>query len=199
VRAAGIALAVPALVVGACEVAHFAASRSGRAGIDPQRPAALVVLGCPTTRRGRLTAMQRWRVDIAVRSFRRAPASRVVFTGAAWKQGRSESEAMAAYARRLGVPEAAILLERRSRSTWENIEQALVMVGDAEQLAICSDPVHAARGRRCVVRQRPDLAPRLVVADDHRVLEHPLLKLVSVGYEVPRMLYNRSRWLLRFR
>ena len=40
----------------------------------PARPGVLIVLGCPTSRRGRLTAMQRWRVDIASRIF--WPASR---------------------------------------------------------------------------------------------------------------------------
>ncbi len=199
----------------ACEVAHLLAARTCRVRIDPDRPVALVVLGCPSTRRGRLSAMQRWRVDVAVRSLRARPggtsgaaqdghddpvdvdaASRVVFTGAARRPGRPEAEAMAAYGRRRGLPDQVVVLEDRSRSTFENIEHALAIIGDAEQLAICSDPLHACRGRRYVCRQRPELTARLVRADDYRPFEHPLLKVASVAYELPRIAWIRRRQLV---
>ena len=144
--------------------------------------------------------MQRWRVEIAARSLPgggEAPA-RVVFTGAAWKKGRREAEAMADYARRRGVPEEAIVVESTSTSTWENIERALQVVGDLEQLAVVSDPLHASRGRRYLRRQRPDLARQLVGVDDYRLFEHPALKVSSIAYELPRSAWIRRRRLVPF-
>jgi vancomycin permeability regulator SanA len=173
----------------ASELAHFLAARSWPPELVGGPSTALIVLGCP--------AMQRWRVDIAVRSLARVPHSQVVFTGAAWKRGRQEAVAMAAYARRCGVAEDAVLVEATSTSTWENIERALGLVGDVEQLAVVSDPLHAARGRRYVVAQRPELTARLVRADDFRFFEHPWLKVASVAYELPRIAWNRRRLLTR--
>lgn len=143
--------------------------------------------------------MQRWRVAIALRTLHRLRDGRLVFTGAARTPGQSEAESMAGVAAALGVPDDLLELEDQSRSTWENITFALELIDrsgvEYEQLCVVSDPVHAMRGRRYVARQRPELAPRLVRAEDYRVGEHPLLKVLSVAYELERMLWYQRRWI----
>ena len=81
---------------------------------------------------------------------------------------------MAAYAVQLGVPATAVRTETKAMSTWQNIELSLPMVDGFDRLAIVSDPLHAACGRRFVRAQRPDLAAHLVSAGEYRLLERPL-------------------------
>jgi len=91
---------------------------------------------------------------------------------------------MAAYALRLQVPFDRVGLERTSRTTWENISFALPMVDGYDAIAIASDPMHAARARRYALEQRPDLADRLIFADNYRVLERWWLKVPTAMYEL---------------
>lgn len=84
----------------------------------------------------------------------------------------------------LGVPEAQVRLEERARSTWENVELSLLLVEPAEQIAFASDPLHAARARSYLTRQRPDLTEHVVGAADYRLLERWWLKGPCVAYEV---------------
>ena len=81
------------------------------------------------------------------------------------------------------MPESQILRETRASTTWENVSFTLPLLGSTERIAFASDPLHAARARRYLSVQRPDLASRLVAADDYRFGEHPFIKLGSAGYE----------------
>ena len=91
---------------------------------------------------------------------------------------------MAAYAQRLGVPKSAVATETRARSTWENVAFSQPLVDEYPRLAIVSDPLHAARARRYLWQQSPDLASRLVSAGEYRFLDHCWLKLLSAVYEL---------------
>jgi uncharacterized SAM-binding protein YcdF (DUF218 family) len=91
---------------------------------------------------------------------------------------------MAAYAERLGVPKDAVATETRARSTWENVALSQPLVDEYPRLAIVSDPLHAARARRYLWQQSPDLASRLVSAGEYRFLDHCWLKLFSAVYEL---------------
>ena len=192
-RAPGIAagaLAPAVLAVGA-DLLHWWASRRGLprlADRQPVGPEVVLVLGHPTWRSGALHPMQRWRTDIAVRSMR-TTTGRLVFSGAGRDGRPSEAEVMAGYARSvLRVPAERIVVETRATTTWENVACSLGVLEGAGTIRIASSPLHAARARRYLARQRPDLAPRLAPADDHRWGERYDLKLLSIGYAVGRLL-----------
>ena len=193
------ACAAGAVGVAAAELSHRRASRlppgADRLRRDQRR--AVVVLGYPSRKSGRPHAVQRWRTEIAVRSLR-VPGDGdgvLVFSGGFTRGSAvSEAETMAAYARRLRVPDDQILLETRAESTWQNIELSLPMIDSYDTIVIASDPLHAARGRRYLGRQRPDLVGRLGFADDYRFGERWWLKTTIAAYELAVAVVGRWRF-----
>jgi uncharacterized SAM-binding protein YcdF (DUF218 family) len=185
---AGWALALTAVSIAASELWHWQASRSapGMSARPGRGAQAIVVLGFGSRRHGRLHPMQKWRTDMAVRSLPRAAAGYVLIFSGGHTHGAlvSEAETMAAYARTLHVPGDQILLETKATTTWENVSLALPMAETFDTIMIVSDPLHAARARRYVAVQRPDLAGRLVFADDYRCLERWWLKAGVVVREL---------------
>jgi uncharacterized SAM-binding protein YcdF (DUF218 family) len=81
-----------------------------------------------------------------------------------------------------------IVLEDESRSTWENVENAIPLIDGFERIKIVSNPFHAEKARLYLARQRPDLAVRLVRGADYRFGEWMPLKVVFAAY---------GRWQLR--
>ncbi|MFE3853876.1 YdcF family protein [Streptomyces griseorubiginosus] len=148
---------------------------------------AVVVLGY---RNPRPTAnlVNRWRVRAGLRSVAADDArrSRVIFSGGAVGVGAGVTEAqlMADYARSVLEFDGTVLLEDRSTTTWENITNVIPLLEDVDRIKIASQPAHALKARAYLRRQRPDLAERLVRADDYRVGEwmavKPLLALYGL-------------------
>lgn len=106
---------------------------------------AIVVPGCPARPDGQASTCVARRVGAAVAAFRERLASTVVFSGAAVHNPANEAQAMAAYARTLGLPEAAILIEPNARHTAQNLSftawllrprgmRSVLIVTDAMQL-----------------------------------------------------------------
>ncbi len=171
--------------IAAAELLHWRASRSDRVHRVPlPGRTAIVVLGFPSRRDGRLHPIQRWRTEVGVRTLSSLNAGFLVLTGGGAHGEVSEAEAMAAYAISLQVALDQIGLERKSRTTWENMSFALPMVDRYDAIAIASDPMHAARARRYALKQRPDLADRLLFADNYRFLERWWLKVPTAMYEL---------------
>ncbi|KEO50851.1 YdcF family protein [Thioclava pacifica] len=71
-------------------------------------------------------------------------SERVICCGGLGRHAPSEAEAMAMILRDEGVPEAAIALEDRSTSTYENVGFAREML-TAREVVIVTDPYHAPR------------------------------------------------------
>lgn len=188
--------AVFAAVVLAAERVHSLASKRllGPACTPPPGGTdAVVVLGYPAARHGTTTALQRWRCRIAARSLDPDRDGFLVFTGGAVHGPWVEAEVMAAYARdRLGVPAELIRVEPRAESTWQNIEFTTPLVEHADRIIIASDPMHAARARRYLRIQRPDLADRLIPADDYRPLERWWLKIPTAAHELAAIARRRA-------
>lgn len=175
-----LAILVPGVVVG--ELATWRVSHNAPAAW-PSRRCAVIVLGYPTRRNGKVHPVQRWRTEIGVRTLRKVDAGWLIFTGGATR-GAEEPEAavMARYASSvLAVPGELVTIEARAMSTWDNVRYSLPLAEPADQIAIASDPFHAERARRYVAQQRPDLAGRLVGAADYRPLERSWMKVVTVG------------------
>lgn len=82
-----------------------------------------------------------------------------------------EAQLMAEYAKSLPGFDGVTVVEDRAATTWENITNVLPLLEDADRIKIVSQPAHALKARAYLWRQRPDLAGRLVRADDYRLGE----------------------------
>jgi vancomycin permeability regulator SanA len=196
------ALTVVSAVLGTVvlsEALHWRASKMFLSKEHVAGRCALIVLGFPARRDGRLHPIQKWRTEMAKRAFASLGAERIVFSGGPSRGRPSEAETMAAYAVQLGVPATSVRTETKAMSTWQNIELSLPMVDGFDRLAIVSDPLHAARGRRFVRAQRPDLAAHLVSAGEYRLLERSWLKVPTALYETYVAQYRRLRPGARYR
>ncbi|MHC5260399.1 YdcF family protein [Streptomyces sp. UC4497] len=147
---------------------------------------AVIVLGF---RNPRPTAnfINRWRVRAGLRSVsaENARDTSVIFSGGAAAGSRAtEARLMADYAKSVLAFDGTVLLEERSTTTWENITNVIPMLEDADRIKIASQPAHALKARAYLRRQRPDLAERLVRADDCRsgewLVGKPLLALYGL-------------------
>nr|WP_246462014.1 YdcF family protein [Nocardia transvalensis] len=162
----------------------------------PARPGGtetVVVLGYPANQDGSPHRLQRWRCRIAARSLDPGRDGRLVFTGGAVRREWPEAEVMARYTHDvLGVPAARIVTETEAESTWQNIEFTMSLVERADHIKIASDPMHAARARRYLLLQRPDLADRLAPAADYRFLERWWLKVPTAAHELAAIARRRA-------
>ena len=82
------------------------------------------------------------------------------------------------YARARGYA-GPIRLDRESRSTLQNIENAIPLIEGADSIAIVSNSAHALKGRILLRELRPDLADRLVRGADYRFGEQILVKPIA--------------------
>jgi hypothetical protein len=200
-------LGISAVVaVAASEWLHWSASRRYLGTSQPPpRPASpdddgssevVIVLGYPAWRTGKPHPLQRWRCQIAARSVNPRRTTQMIFTGGTRGCAPSEAVVMSGYARDvLGVPAAQIALETKARTTWQNVEFTLPFAERADTIKFASDSLHAARARRYLQIQRPELAGRLRAGADYRFGERCWLKVATAAYEVVRILW-RSRGIL---
>lgn len=146
---------------------------------------AVVVLGFPGHRAlGR--AIQRWRVEMAIRARDRTAASTVVFSGGFTRGPVSEAAEMAAIARHLGLPDELIVLEERAHTTWENVTFSAPLVAHADRVVLVSDGYHAARALRYWRLQFPDAHEHVIVDPIYRPLERAWIKLPSTVAQILR-------------
>lgn len=166
------------------EAVHLRASRRGFGPGGGRGPAprseAVVVLGFRNPG-PRANAVNRYRVRVGLRSRDpRADRSVLILCGGAVGGRVPEAELLARYARERGYA-GRILLDTESRSTWENIRNALPLLADvdADAIVIASNAVHAEKGRRYLTLQRPEFADRLRRAADDRIGEILLIKPIA--------------------
>ena len=107
-----------------------------------------------------------------------AAAEVLVLCGGAVSGPVPEADVMESYARARGYA-GPIRMDRESRSTLQNIENAIPLIEDAASVAIVSNSVHALKGRILLRRLRPDLADRLVRGADYRFGEQILVKPIA--------------------
>ncbi len=115
-----------------------------------QAASAIVVLGSRVEANGQASASLRRRATKAAALFHRGMAPFVVCSGAVGEFAPSEARAAARILREKGVPSRAILLEERSRSTWENIvnTSAICRAKGWMQIVVVSEPYHLWRAQR---------------------------------------------------
>ncbi|MFD9902672.1 YdcF family protein [Streptomyces sp. NPDC059063] len=135
--------------------------------------------------------INRWRVRAGIRSIAADDArdTRLIFSGGTTSGGTTdggatEAQLMADYAQSALAFDGTVLLEGKSTTTWENITNVIPLLEDADRIKIVSQPAHALKARAYLRRQRPDLAERLVRADDYRpgewLVVKPLLALYGL-------------------
>ena len=179
----------PALIAAAATAAGAAfllwgeavSARASRRGVPEGRAGArrtVLVLGYGN-RGTRANAVNRYRVRAGLRTLR-APEDVLLLSGGAVRGAEPEAEILARYAARRGFSGAA-LLETESRTTEENIRNVIPLLEDAVEVAIVSNALHAERARGLLRAVRPDLATRLIRADDYRFGEIPVIKAVAAA------------------
>ncbi len=101
---------------------------------------------------------------------------------------------MARYAREIRGYQGELALDTTSRSTWENIQNAVPLIEDAARIKIVSHSLHAEKARAYLHRLRPDLGARLVRGDDYRFGEWMLAKpfLAALGKRNLRRIRSQS-------
>ncbi|MEU3369244.1 YdcF family protein [Streptomyces sp. NPDC006660] len=130
--------------------------------------------------------INRWRVRAGIRSVAAdGPGpTRVIFSGGVTGTGAPEAQLMADYAKAALSYDGTVLLEDRSTTTWENITNVIPLLEDVDRIKFASQPAHALKARAYLRRQRPDLAERVVRADDYRpgewMIGKPLLALYGL-------------------
>lgn len=96
------------------------------------------------------------RIEHGLDLYRAGHAPTLIFTGGYGGATARFSEAQVArrYALRHDVPDSAILIESRSRTTLENLVEArqLMQAHDLRRVIIVSDPLHMARALRAARR-----------------------------------------------
>lgn len=112
-----------------------------------ERSDAIVVMGAAQYN-GRPSPVLRSRVDHAIDLYRRGLAPRILFTGGVGTGDTlSEADVARRYALDFGVPDSAILVENRSRTSAESIGEAARILHDRsmESALLVSDPFHMLR------------------------------------------------------
>jgi uncharacterized SAM-binding protein YcdF (DUF218 family) len=141
-----IGVAVLGVVVLAWVVSMVMVERVGRR--DQARPAAAIVVLGAAQYVGRPSPVLRARVDHAVSLWKRGLAPTLILTGGTGV-GDTTSEAAVArkYAMTLGVPDRAIVIEIKGRTTSESMRAVARIMDDREQesVILVSDPFHMLR------------------------------------------------------
>ncbi|MFF8479392.1 YdcF family protein [Streptomyces antibioticus] len=144
---------------------------------------AVVVLGFQNPQ-ATANFINRWRVRAGIRSISAdaAQGARLIFSGGSPNGDIAEAQLMADYAKSVLGFDGTVILEDQSRTTWENITHVIPLLEDVDRIKIASQPAHALKARAYLRRQRPDLAERLVRADDYRPAEWTLAKPLLALY-----------------
>jgi len=145
--------------------------------VKTDKPEVIVVLGYKN-RGERANLVNRYRIRAALRSRHGNNNVRLILSGGSVSGRVPEAELMARYARNHRGYNGEIVTETASRSTWENIQNILPYIEDASHIKIVSNSLHAEKGRAYLWALRPDLAEKLVKAEEYRFGEMILLKPV---------------------
>jgi uncharacterized SAM-binding protein YcdF (DUF218 family) len=176
-------LAVFAAVEIACRLATF-----NTLTLPHSDNCVVLVPGYPTHDDGTLSPVQRVRVEAGFSAYQKQHCKKIVLSGGAVANPYSEAETMANFAKTLGVPDQDIIVEGRSRNTWENIGCSLTDLKNYSSILITSDILHAKRAKRYLCRQQPSLCSRVMPIGN--VLPWRLL-----WWKVPAAAHELISWL----
>ena len=122
---------------------------------------AIVVLGAPLSRDGRTSAVLDERIAAAAELYRAGGGARVVASGGHTGAPRAEAHAIAERLRAAGVPDHALVVEDRSRTTAENAREVAACLAPlgASRVWLVTQPFHGRRA--ALLFARAGLLPRV--------------------------------------
>lgn len=130
-----------------------------------------ILLGCPCRKDGSMSRSQVERCRLAMAAW--SSYRTLVITGGAVKNKWPEAQTMAAYIRpRCPIP---VVIEDKSRTTWENLKNTREIIGDVPVLLLTSS-LHAPRAQAMARHFFSDVA---VETYRENRLKHVLRELVS--------------------
>ncbi|WP_276888904.1 YdcF family protein [Faecalibaculum rodentium] len=130
-----------------------------------------ILLGCPCRKDGSMSRSQVERCRLAMAAW--SSYRTLVITGGAVKNKWPEAQTMAAYIRtRCPIP---VVIEDKSRTTWENLKNTWEIIGDVPVLLLTSS-LHAPRAQAMARHFFSDVA---VQTYRENRLKHVLRELVS--------------------
>lgn len=115
-----------------------------------------MVAGARVRTDGSMTGSMERRTRHGVALWHAGHAPLLVFTGGPRRRAPPEARSGARLARELGVPESAMRLEERSRSTEENARFARELLGD-QRVLVVTDAYHVFRTERLFRRHFSDV------------------------------------------
>ncbi len=118
---------------------------------SPEKADVIVVLGYPADADGSPNPLMRRRVDKGIELFQQGYAPRILFSGAAVQNKFVEAEVMAAYARDLGLPTEAVLLDKQAKNTYENAWYSWSIMSNHgwNKALVVTTPYHTQRVASC--------------------------------------------------
>ena len=141
------------------------------------------------------------RIDHGLDLYHAGHAKTLIFTGGygGAKARFSESQVARRYALRRDVPESAILIESRSRTTLENLVETrrLLQEHDLHRVIIVSDPLHMARALRASRRLGIDALGSPTPSTRFRTFRTQREFLLREVYFFHRALFDAARQALR--
>ncbi|WP_301094769.1 YdcF family protein [Faecalibaculum rodentium] len=130
-----------------------------------------ILLGCPCRKDGSMSRSQVERCRLAMAAW--SSYRTLVITGGAVKNKWPEAQTMAAYIRtRCPIP---VVIEDKSRTTWENLKNTWEIIGDVPVLLLTSS-LHAPRAQAMARHFFSDVA---VQTYRENRLKHVVRELVS--------------------
>lgn len=147
-------------------------SRIPRGNVNPAHFDVIMVLGQPAELDGSLKGEALERADEAVRQYNLGKAPVILFTGGAAYNANVESDAMARHALVAGVPVAAVVRERESINTIQNITNAARIMH-----------AHGWRSAQ-IISSHPHLWRASIIVQDLDRL-HPELEIDWVDHDSP--------------
>ena len=141
------------------------------------------------------------RIDHGLDLYHAGHAKTLIFTGGygGAKARFSESQVARRYALRRDVPESAILIESRSRTTLENLVETrrLLQEHDLHRVIVVSDPLHMARALRASRRLGIDALGSPTPSTRFRTFRTQREFLLREVYFFHRDLFDTARQALR--
>lgn len=113
--------ALPVVAAGLAFASWWSFRSAGTGSLGSGPVDALVVFGSPAEIDGAPSPMQTWRVREGVAEYQRGVAGHLIFSGGAAANRFVEADVMAREAAEAGVPATAILTERHSLTTLQNL------------------------------------------------------------------------------
>jgi uncharacterized SAM-binding protein YcdF (DUF218 family) len=174
---AGVAaLALGAWAAAACGLDRYGRGREASGSWD-----AIVVAGARVHHGGHPSGSLDRRTRRAVELWHAGRAPILVTTGGPRLDVPAEARIAELLARSLGVPESAIVIEERSRSTDENARFSRELIGDKRVLVV-TDAYHVWRTERLFRRQFSEVSVVGVTHAWYPQMELALREVLAVGW-----------------